>query len=45
MIGKIDNNDRELLINVFDNDQKKWEDFLQTIQDKNFVFYKPYKKI
>ena len=44
MIGNMDKYDRELLINGFDNDQKKWEDFLQTIKDKNFVFYKPYKK-
>jgi len=43
MIGNMDKYDRELLINGFDKDKTKWEIFLKTIKDNNFVFYKPYK--
>ena len=43
MISNMDKYDRELLINGFDKDKTKWEIFLKTIKDNNFVFYKPYK--
>jgi hypothetical protein len=44
MISEMDETRRRILMDGFQNDNAKWEDFLNRIKQHNFVFYKNGKK-
>jgi|TARA_X000000950_G_C13732272_1_gene584812 predicted transcriptional regulator len=44
LIGEMDKYKREMLIEGFESDKNKWEDFLERIKYHKFIFYKGYKR-
>jgi hypothetical protein len=44
LIEEMDKYKREMLIDEFNKDSKKWEDFLNRIKHHKFIFYKGYKR-
>jgi predicted transcriptional regulator len=44
LLSEMDKYKREMFINEFEKDKRKWEDFLQRIKHHKFIFYKGYKR-